>query len=263
MSSQNEVSVCNLSLLSLGVQQQISSISPSDGSTQANACATLYTFVFQQLARTAKWGCLNKQLALTLIQAAQGTPENPTGTSLPIPQQPWLYAYLLPPDSLLLRQVLCPVLGTAGGGESQTSLANSTTPWIPGQYAIPYEVAYSTDSSGNPLQVVLTNQEQAVANYTVDQQNPLSWDSLFTSAFVASLATYLVPALSLDKQLMQMQISITERIIMTARSMDGNEAVTVQDHVPDFIRARSGSSGYYSYQGLRGYSAYGNMQWPL
>lgn len=261
MSSQNQVSVCNISLLSLGVQQQISSINPSDGSTQANACSTLFSFVFEQFARTAQWSCLNKQISLTLIQAAQGTPENPTGTSLPIPQQPYLYAYLYPSDCLLVREILPPVTTTSGGATPLTTINNSVTPWVGGQYAIPYEVAYTTDANGNPLQVVLTNQEQAVANYTVNQQNPQSWDALFTSGFCASLAAYLVPALSLDKTLMQMQISIANRIMTTAKSQDGNEAVTVQDHIPDWIRARQGSGGYL-YGGLNNYQAYGAMNWP-
>ena len=55
------------------------------------------------------------------------------------------------------------------------------------------EIGYTTDSSGNPLEVILTNQQNAVANYTVNQQNPQVWDSLFTAAYVASLAAYLVP----------------------------------------------------------------------
>jgi hypothetical protein len=259
MASQNQISVCNLALLSIGTQQQISAL--SDGSTQGNACATLFSFVFQQLARTAKWGCLNKQVDLTLIQAAQGTPENPLGTSLPIPQQPWLYAYLYPSDCLLMRLIQAPALPTAIGGTPQTTINNSVTPWVPGQYQIPYEIGYSQDSFGNPLQIILTNQEQAVGNYTVDQENPQSWDALFTSAFVALLASYLVPALSLDKQLQTTQLQITERIVATARAQDGNESPHSQDHVPDFIRARQGASGF-GWRGGLGYNGYGNIALP-
>ena len=260
-SSQSQVSICNLALLSLGARATVSSITPSDGSTAADACAQLFSFVFQELARTAKWGCLNKQATLTLIQAAQGTPENPTGASLPLPQQPWLYAYLYPPDSLLMRSVMPPVT-TSGSAENQTSLSNNVTPCIPGQYQIPYATGYSTDTSGNALEVVLTNQENAVGNYTVDQENPSSWDSLFTSAYVASLAAYLVPALSLDKQLMTIKIGIAEKMIGLARGMDGNESPTNQNHSPDWMRARAGATGLSTGYG---YNAYGpiNMQWPI
>jgi len=260
-SSQSQVSVCNLALLSIGARAQVSSISPSDGSTPADACATLFTFVFQNLARTAKWGCLNKQLSLTMIQAAQGTPENPAGTSLPIPQQPWQYGYLYPPDCLLMRSIMPPVV-TSGSANNQTSLNNNITPQVSGQYQILYATGYSTDTSGNALEVVLTNQENAVGNYTIDQENPSSWDALFTAAFVASLAAYLVPALSLDHALMPQQVAIAEKMIGLARGMDGNESPVVQNSPPDWIQARQGATGYS--MGF-GYNAYGpiNMQWPI
>jgi hypothetical protein len=259
MSSQSQISVCNLALLSIGARAQVSAL--SDGSTAGDACATLFSFVFEQLARTAQWGCLKKQLNLTLVQAAQGTPENPTGTLFQLPPQPWLYAYTYPLDCLLMQQILSPILPTTGGGIPQTSISNTITPWIPGQYAIPYTVGYSNDASGNPLEVILTDQEQAIANYTVNQQNPQSWDSLFTSAFVASLAAYLVPALSLDKQFAAQQIQIADRMIAKARAMDGNEAVTIQDHIPDWVRARQGATG--TLRQSTGYNAYGyiNMAW--
>jgi hypothetical protein len=253
--NQTQLSVSQLALLATGTQAQISSVFPSDGSVAGNAVNTLYSFVFQQLARTAKWGALNKQVSLTLLQAAQGTPENETGTSLPIPQQPWLYAYLYPSDCLLVRQILCPIIPYAGSGTPQTTINNTVTPWIGQNGAIPFVIGTTLDNLGNPLEVILTSQQQAVANYTADLEQPSAWDSLFTSAFVASLAAYLIPALSLDKALQATQIAIAEKIIATARAQDGNESMITQDHVPDFIRARQGAS----WRGLPGYNAYGNI----
>lgn len=258
MSSQNQVSCVNLALLSIGARAQVSSIQPSDGSTAADAAATLFSFIFENLARTSKWGCLNKQVSMTLIQAAQGTPENPTGTSLPLPQQPWLYAYLYPSDCLLMKEILPPLV-TLGSTINQTSLSNSVTSYIPGVYQIPYEVGYTVDSSNNPLEVVFTNQEGAVGTYNVNQQNPASWDALFTSAFIASLGAYLVPALSLNPPLMQMQINIAEKMIAKAQQMDANENPSTQDHVPDWIRARSGATGALLYNGYN----YAPMPWPM
>lgn len=262
MSSQNQVSVCNLALLAIGARASVSSIKPSDGSTQADACTTLYTYIFEQLARTARWGCLNKQITLTLLQAAQGTPENPQGTTLPIPAQPWMYAYQLPSDSLMVRAILPPVLPFQTQTTPQTTLPNAVTSSYPGVYQIPYAIGYSADTSGNPVEVILTNQQQAVGIYTVNNANPQIWDSLFTSAYVASLAAYLVPALSLQQPLMQIQIKIAESMIAQARAMDGNETPVTQDHEPDWMRARNGATGWQEYFGY-GYRAYGEMNWPL
>lgn len=258
MAAQSQISLCNLSLLSIGARTQISAL--SDGSTAGDACTTLYSFVFQNLARSARWHCINKQIALTLIQAAQGTPENSNGTVLPLPAQPWLYGYLLPPDSLMVRELFPPV-NTSGSAINQTSLSNSVTPLIPGTYQIPYALGYTVDTNNNPLEVILTDQENAVANYTVDQENPQLWDSLFTSAFVASLAAYLVPALSLNPGLMQMQIAVADKMINLARAQDGNESPSSQSNIPDWIRTRQGATGV----SIPGYNAYGyiNMSWPV
>jgi len=108
----SQVDLCNRALLSIGARAQISSISPSDGSTEADACAVLYTPVFESLGRAAKWNCLRQQKTLTLIQAAVGTPENPSGGDglgsfaigssaigpYPVPAIPWLYGYQQPTD---------------------------------------------------------------------------------------------------------------------------------------------------------------------
>lgn len=262
MSSQSAVSVCNLALLSVGGRTQISSINPSDGSPAADACATLFQFVFEQYARTAKWGCLKKQITLTMVGAAQGTPENLTGKSLPIPAVPWSYAYLYPPDCLMMRQIVPPANSTAPTTEPQTTIANSVTPWIPGQYSIPYEIGYSTDSNGNPIQVILTNQQNAIGNYTVNQPDPASWDALFTSGYVAALAVYLAPALTLNMALMAQCKQQAEAVISIARTADGNENPVSQDHVPDWILARQGATGTLFFQPK--YNAYGffSMVWP-
>lgn len=251
----------NRSLLSIGARAQISSIQPSDGSTEADAAAVLFTPTFEALGRSAHWNCLRKQAVLSLLQAAKGTPENPDGTSLPLPPTPWLYAYAQPPDCLRARFIV-PSL-PANGTPSFTTYQNAAATWVPGAEQIPFSVAYSTDASGNPIQVILTNQDKAQLVYTVNQPNPIIWDSQFQAAMVASLAAYFVPALSLNMPLMQAQIALAQRIIDQARASDGNEGSNTQDHIPDWFRARGGSSRYYGWGG--GYNGYGNwspMAWP-
>lgn len=259
MSSQNVVSVANLALLSIGGRAQISSL--TEGTTQSNACATLFQFVFESLARTAWWNALRKQATLSLLAAAIGTPENQQGTTLPLPPSPWLYSYAYPSDCLKFRAII-PTLNIPSTGTPLTGVNNTAGVWLPSGGQIKFAIAYSTDASGNPITVILTNQTQAQGIYTVNQPNPSIWDSQFTSAMVASLATYLVPALSLNAQLMQGQISNAERLIAEARTSDANEAVTVQDNLPDWIRAR-GVGGFNTY--LNNYNSeygFGNMSWP-
>jgi hypothetical protein len=111
--------------------------------------------------------------------------------------------------------------------------------------------------------VILTNQDLAQAVYTANITNPQLWDSLFQAAMVASLGAFLVPALSLDIPLMQVQIKSADNIIAQARAMDGNEGVTTLDHTPDWILARAGAGGLgWNWSGSGWDSTYFNMCWP-
>lgn len=264
VASSSAVSLANRSLLSVGARAQISSL--DEDSTEADAINVLFTPTFQQLARTAPWNCLKQQATLTLLAAAEGTEENPDGDTLPIPPQPWLYQYQVPSNSLQIRYLL-PTLPTASttGSSPLTTASVAAGPWAPfGDQQIPFSVSYATDSDNNPLEVILTNLSDAQAVYTVDQPNPVIWDSLFEQAFVASLAAYLVPALSLNLPLMQMSIKTADAAIAQARMRDGNEGVVCQDHLPDWISART--TGLL-YAGNYGNSAAGynwpGMGWPV
>lgn len=259
----DKLSIANRSLLSIGARAQISSISPSDGSVEADAISILWQPTFEQLGRSAMWNCLRNEQTLSLIAAAQGTPENPSGTAYPIPPTPWLYMYLYPSDCLAIRYIVPSLPMNDGGTVPATTVNNAAGTWIPSGGQIPYVVAYHPDTNNSPLQVILTNQDQAQAVYTINQPNPAAWDSMFQAAMVSSLAAYLVPALNMSAPLMQMSIKNAENIIQQARVADGNEGVTVMDHLPDWIRARAGAQGY----GLNGFgfSSYGgfvNMNWP-
>lgn len=261
MATGNTLNILNRALLAIGQQAQISSL--NEGSAQANAAATLFTPTFESLARSAPWNCLRKQATLTLLAAAQGTLENPDGTTLPLPPNPWLYQYAQPSDCLQVR-FLVPSLPVSTGGVPLFSVNTAAPTWLPNQGQIPYAVAYATDVNNNPINVILTNQSQAIAVYTVNQPNPQIWDSLFQQAMVASLGAFFVPALALHMPLMQMQIKLADSLIEQARVRDGNEGVTSMDHVPDWIRARRGASGrYWTNGGPGGYgSTWDNMCWP-
>lgn len=254
------VSLSNRSLLAVGGRSLISSL--TETSPQANAVNTLFIPCFEQLARSAWWNCLRFQSTLTLLKAAQGTPENPNGTTLPIPPSPWLYEYLSPPNSLHMRYVVPTLPVTGVGTVPLTTINNNAPTLLPTDGQIPFIVAYDTDSNNNPMVVVLTNQCQAQATYTVNQPNPSIWDSQFQAAFVATLAAFLVPALTLHMPLMQMQISIAERIINEARAADANESSNSQDHYPDFMRARRGSGSSSYGNSLYNYPNFCPVSWP-
>ena len=237
----NQLDISNRALLSVGSRSQVSSISPSDGSVEADAISVLFTPTYEALARTAHWNCLSKQASLTMQAAAQGTPENPLGTTLPLPPTPWLYQYAYPSDCLDFGYIVPSFPSADNSVVPQTTLGNAAGTWLPTGGQIPFKVATSFDSHNNVTLCVLTNQDQAQAVYTVNQPNPATWDSLFQAAMVASLGAFLVPALSLSLPLMNLQIKNAEMAIAQARARDGNEGVTTQDHTPDWFVARAGA----------------------
>lgn len=256
-----QLDIANRSLLAVGARTQISSLNPSDGSVEGNSVSTLWQSTFEQLARTAQWGCLRKQIALSLLQAASGTPENQSGL-LPTPPTPWNYAYAYPSDCLTVRYVVPSLPSSEGGSTPATTINNSAGSWIPGGGQIQYAIGIEYTSNNSPYKVIYTNQDQAQIVYTVNEANPAIWDSLFEQGMVASLAAFLVPALSLNFPLMQAQIKNAEACIAVARAADGNEGVTVMDHLPDWFRARAGGQGFGIGYNFSSYGGYVNMCWP-
>lgn len=258
----DQLSVANRALLAVGARAQISSLNPSDGSDEANSISVLWTPTFEALARTAQWGCLRQQATLSLLQAAQGTPENPSGLSYPTPPNPWLYAYAYPSDCLNIRWIVPSFPISEGGSTPPTTINNAAGTWLPSGGQIQYQISQIKDVNGSPILVVLTNQDQAQAVYTVNQPNPATWDSLFQQAMVNSLGAYLVPALSLSMPLMQMAIKAAEVAIAQARAVDGNEGVTSMDHLPDWMAARAGGGGFGLGYNITAYGGLESMTWP-
>lgn len=189
------------------------------------------------MARTARWGCLRREGTLTLLGAAAGTPENPDGTTLPIPPIPWLYMYAMPSDSLFVRGIL-PNIPTQSGTTPPTTSSVLSPTFLPYNGIIPFKVAFTTDTNNSPIEIILCNMTQAVAVYTVNDSNPTVFDSLFEQALVSSLAAYLVPALSLNLTLMGAMIKNAESAIVQARTADGNETPSTQDRQASWISAR-------------------------
>ena len=236
----SKLQVANKALLLVGARTQVSSIEPSDGSTEANAITTLFQSTFETLARSAPWNCLRKQKTLSLLAAAQGTTENPDGTTLPLPSIPWNYAYAYPSDCLNFQYLVSDTTTAGINSTPQTTVTNSSGSWFSSDAQIPYDIATFSDVNDNIVKVILTNLSQAQGVYTANYNNPSLWDSLFESAMTASLAALLVPALSLSIPLMQVNMKVADEAIAIAQAKDGNEGVTVMDHVPDWITARGG-----------------------
>ena len=253
----SQVDICNRALAAAGAREQITSF--TEGSASSINCNLLFTPTFEQLGRTAYWNCLRYQAPLTLLKAAQGTPENQTGSILPIPPQPWLYEYLLPNDCLMVRY-LQPTYAKNSGSIPIFPTASSIPPSIGAPQRV-VDFAVGVDSVSNSLtKVILTNLSTAQIVYTQNNPNPDFWESEFQAAMAASLAAFLIPALNLNMSLLNIQTRLADQIIQQARAADGNEGVVSQNRDASWILARGCGNeidtGYY------GNYSYNNMCWP-
>lgn len=86
--------------------------------------------------------------------------------------------------------------------------------------------------------VILTNQEFPTLVYVRQVTQPNVWDPLFQDAFVNALGGDICLALSGDKSLAKMCYARTNASIEEARKADGNEGLTVNNVLPDWIRGR-------------------------
>ena len=96
--------------------------------------------------------------------------------------------------------------------------------------------------------VILTNQEFATGTYVQQITDPNLFDPLFRDALYNVIGATLVMGLSGDKKLANMAIEIANDTIVKARSIDGNEGLTINDVTPDWIRTRGvcWTDGLYS-----------------
>lgn len=86
------VDICNLALAHLGNKAQVVSISPVDGSVEADYCARFYPLARDEILELADWSFARSRATLTLLAT------NPSTT--------WEYAYALPSDCMVPRRIV-------------------------------------------------------------------------------------------------------------------------------------------------------------
>ena len=252
------VDICNQALDQLGQQVTISGINPPSppNSVAAQIASRNYQTQVDSIFRAANWSTGRYQAPLTLLKAALGTPENPTGV-LPVPPYPYNYEYAYPVDAIRIRFLLPtpnltpgtpPTMGNTG--INYVALPRTSTPFIR---------AIDKDANGNQIAVVLTNVRQAQAVYTVRVDNPDLWDPLLQNAIVAALAAWFCNPLSLSAQLLTQRTQIAAGILMQARIADANEGISTVDHLPDWMAVRNVGGG--TFNGLDGGSSMWGNSW--
>lgn len=170
----SDVDICNLALSHLGDSATVATLTPPDGSAQADHCARFYPICRNALLEMHSWGFATTRVQLALLST------NATG---------WTYTYAVPGDAINLLAVL-----DASAVDDYSESIQPTTSWIEtplplvgwgGQYS-PQPFQLETNQAG--AAIILTNQVNAVLRYTRVITDPTRFSWLFVRALSWLLA---------------------------------------------------------------------------
>jgi hypothetical protein len=237
----SDIQIANLALDCIGARATISSF--TEASAEARLLSRQYEQARDDVLAAAHWNFARRQLALTLLK--DGTLSPPDDVPAP-----WTYEYAYPTDCIGARYIM-PAFTNAAATSIFGPDFSSSSSVEPQSPAVPFMVSTDLDTDGNPTKVILTNQPQAVLVYTMRVTNPLLFDSSFVRALANYLGAMICLPLSGDKALARMAFQVADNTSKEARRTNGNEGPTVNDVMPDWLRARgieSPSGGSYYIQ---------------
>ena len=170
-----EIDICNLALAHLGDDATIASLSPPEGSAQAEKAARFYPIARNTLLELHSWSFASKRgnLALTTNSLDQ-----------------WDYAYAAPADMMSPVAIISPssqndYATRMSAGDTPGGITSNYAPTIvAGQYT-PQQFAVEGD-------LIYTNQEDAMLRYQAYITDP----SLFSPLFVITLSWHLASMLA-------------------------------------------------------------------
>ena len=194
--------VANLALGHIGVNKEIDDIE-TEQSREAKAVRRYWDICLEQVLRDHPFGFATKVASLNLVEED--------------PNTDWLFSYRYPSDCLFVRKLLSGV--------------NITTPNDPIDYKL---------SKDDTARLIMTNQEDAVVEYTVKITDWNQVPSDFKMAFSFRLGIYICPSLSagdpfkIKADLQQMYLLE----ISKAEANSINEESNDPDVESEFVRSR-------------------------
>lgn len=215
------VDICNLALANLGDTATVSSISPPEGSAQAQHCARFYPIARNALLEMASWDFATTRAVLAQLDNTWSE---------------WQYAYAMPTGVLSVISVLPP---DADGDYSQQFSPQSFHSRFGdnGLLGTVYTPQwYTVEVNGNGQQIILTNQACAVLRYTAMVTDTSKFSPLFVVALSWLLASMLAgPLINGDAGAVQAKqcLQMFQVFEAQAEASDANQRrITLQQAVP-------------------------------
>lgn len=224
----SEVDICNMALAHLGDNATVSSLSPPEGSVQAEHCARFYPIARDALLEMAFWNFSVRRVALA---------------SLTMDWPEYKYAYALPGDVLNVIAVQA----VDAADDYSTRFVPTDTPFWSHNYSpvisagryVPQPFTIETMADGSS--VLFTNVENAVLRYTAYVRDTTQFSPLFVVTLSHYLASYLAgPILKGDvgsaeaKRQLQLAIGYQQQ----AEVSDANQRKSTVEHIVPWTAGR-------------------------
>jgi hypothetical protein len=187
----SEVEIANLALSHLGDTATISSLSPPEGSAQAERCARFYPLARDVMQEEFLWNfCTRRQMLALMADWSSGK---------------WAYAYAVPSEMLQPISVSHPEASS-----DQVDVLGGRT-----------GATFQIESTGSGQLVILTNQRDAELRYTVKVVDSAKFSAQFVEALSWRLASMIAgPILKGDAGM-----KMTQSCLQMAMALGGNAAV--------------------------------------
>jgi hypothetical protein len=195
--------IANLALSHLGVGKDIQALDTDPGQ-EARACRRFYTEARQTTLRDFNWPFATKEQALALIE------EDPT--------EEWAFSYQTPSDSLKIQRLV-------------SGIRNDTR-----------STRITFREFNHPSGIrIYTDLDEAIAQYTVDMEDPTFYPTDFKMAFSWRLAMYIAPRITAGDPFQRQKAAAEFYQYEISRAQANSSNGQQDDPEPDgeFQRARS------------------------
>ena len=224
-----DVEIGNLALSLIGDEATLISLSPPEGSVQADLVASFYPIARDTLLTSHDWGFNTTR--------ANGQPVD-------APLSGWQYAYARP--SLALRIISVIPLGSTDDYISPPPAGTITL--ADGSYASPVngggldqEQPFAQEIDATGREIIVTNQSTAIIRYTVKITDTTKFSPLFVTALSYLLASYIAgPIIKGDKgrktaaDMMQMSATYSNLAV----AIDASQQKIEPEHQVSWITGR-------------------------
>lgn len=204
------VDICNYALGLLGDRATVTSIDPPEGSAQADHCAQFWPLARDAVLSSDDWRFCSTTVELVALDDSLN--DHPA----------WRYAYALPNDMLVAREMLA---------------ADGVISPLFGPDAIPFELA----QTGASTPVLFCNYEAMSLRFTKRLTSPLRYPPKLVDAMGYMLAAYLAGPVVKGRSGAQLSATMRQAanaLVREAAVVDANQRRASTKFTPASVRAR-------------------------